>query len=120
MAPVPESPEKELYLGSGLEPLWPVWGRGASCGVTSEGEWEVSSQGSRSAMQTKLRSPFLHSLGDGQTNGQRTRRLVSLQTPVWFEEDTETGLSDGGKAAPPDEDILRALLQSWVSVELNS
>ena len=47
MAPVPESPEKELYLGSGLELLWPVWGRGASCGVTSEGEWEVSSQGSR-------------------------------------------------------------------------
>ena len=24
-----------------------------------------------------------------------------------LEEDTETGLSDGGKAAPPEEDILR-------------
>ena len=26
---------------------------------------------------------------------------------MWLEEDTETGLSDGGKAAPPEEDILR-------------
>ena len=48
-----------------------------------------------------------HSLGDGQTSGQRTRRLWSRCKPPCGSRRTQTRLSDGGKAAAPDDDMFR-------------
>ena len=116
LVPLPKSLEKELCSCPKLGLLWPVWGRGASCGVISRGGGQGRFPKDQECCADKagVSIPFTlleavraagRGLGDWfpcKPSSDSRRAHIKQEQP-----------SDGGKAAQSDDDAVLRLLSFW-------